>query len=322
MSQLQVIRKGAGAPRRLAQVVAAAALALVPACVVEGEEGDPTLDETEAPSHELARDPIIWVHGCPPPGISHEQVAMFAEGQKQVFRDAGYPEEYLYSFVFSGAACGSTIDFAAEIAELVREVRAVTGAPRVDIVAHSMGALATRLYLAQGGDRCVRDFASVGGAHHGGEGAADGLYLQSMFGYPAYEGMLEMYPPYACRWETSGWAADVQYALNGCLTPTGRTAWTDETPNGGVRYLSIRNELDEIVVPQESACLNQRFQNDCSDTRVNAAVAVPPGPGPCGPEGCPAHVTMMWDPDVLGMIHQHLTQPGGPQGGASSGFCD
>jgi hypothetical protein len=65
--------------------------------------------------------------------------------------------------------------------------------------------------------------------------------------------------------------------------------------------------LDEIIDPVASSCLNQRFENDCSDTSVNLEVTVAAGPGPCGPNGvqdaCPAHVTMMWDPSVMQMTY-------------------
>jgi pimeloyl-ACP methyl ester carboxylesterase len=253
------------------------------------------------------KDPVLFVHGCPPPGVTHEQVSHFFDPMKQFFLSYGYETTDLFTFVFSGAQCGSNIDFANEIAQQVRDIRAITGAPRVDIVAHSMGALATRLYLYQGGNQCIRDFAMVGGANHGGQGAADGVFLQSIFGYPAYEGMKEMFPPYACEGQTSGGAADIQALLNGCLTPTGRTVWADETLVGGVHYLSVRNAQDEIVLPVESACLDQDYQNDCSETDINTQVSVPPGPGPCGPDGCPAHVTMLWDQGVMTQVFNHLS---------------
>jgi hypothetical protein len=254
-------------------------------------------------------DPVLFIHGCPPPGVTHEQVSHFWDPMMGLFASRGYPSDYLNRFVFSGAPCGSNIDFAAEISDLVDQVRATTGAPRVDVVAHSMGALATRLYIAQGGNRYIRDFAMVAGANHGGEGAAPGEFLQSLFGYPAYEGMKEMYPPYACEGQSSGGSADIQFTVNGCLTPTGRTVTVDETPNGGVDYFSIRNTLDDTVIPVESACLNQKYQNDCSDTNVNTAVTVGPAPGPCPGGFCPPHVTPMYDPAVMEMVYDHLAHP-------------
>jgi pimeloyl-ACP methyl ester carboxylesterase len=252
-------------------------------------------------------DPVLFIHGCPPPGVTHEQVSHFWDPMMGLFASRGYPSAYLNRFVFSGPQCASNIDFAAEISDLADSVLAATGRPRVDVVAHSMGALATRLYILQGGNRNIRDFAMVAGANHGGEGAAPGVFLQSIFGAPAYEGMKEMFPPYACEGQASGGAADIQFELNGCLTPTGRTVWRDETP-WFVDYFSIRNTVDDTVIPTESACLNQRFQNDCS-SNVNEAVTVGPGPGPCPGGFCPPHVTVLFDPTVWEMVYDHV-RPG------------
>ena len=253
-----------------------------------------------------ATEPVIWVHGCPPPfGNSEAASHLVADNQQAFFRERGYPDHYLYRFVFSGPNCGSTIDHAKQLAELVSEVRLATGAAQVSIVAHSMGALASRLYITDGGHQYVRKLITTAGANHGGEAAAQGIEWQAQFGYPAYEGAKEMYPPYACEGETSGGAADVQFWLNGCLTATGRTVDVDEMPYG-IEYLSIWNTIDEMVVPAEAACLGQRFQNDCSSP-VNIQVTVGPAPGPCGPSGCPGHVAMLWEPVVVQLVYDFIT---------------
>lgn len=254
----------------------------------------------------VVRGPVIFVHGCPPapPICSTESGAPCTNEQESglwlqmvaYFKGRGYPDTHLNRFVASGPPCDSALTQSEELAALVDKVLAATGAPKVDIVAHSMGSLTTRLYLEQSGDR-VDDFVSIGGGNHGSLVAAAGVEWQARFGAPAYEGAKQMSPPYACEGETVQ-AADIQFELNGCLTANGRTTERDETP-GRVSYLSIWNSVDEIVSPRESSCLNQRFRNDCSDTRVNMTVTVPAGPGPCGPDGCPGHVTMVWDPGVL-----------------------
>ena len=218
------------------------------------------------------------------------------------FKTRGHPDSHLRRFVASGPPCDSTVTQARELGAFVDSVRAATGARTVDVVAHSMGALTTRLFLQNAGDR-VDGFVSIGGANHGSGVAHAGVEWQARFGAPAYEGAKEMAPPYACEGETLQ-AADVQFQLNGCLTAGGRTVAVDETPRR-VRYLSIWNELDEIVDPPQSACLNQRFQGDCGDS-VNVSVTVPPGPGPCGPQGCPGHVTMVWDPGVRQRTYDFL----------------
>ena len=274
------------------------------ACVLEEDGND---EDISAVDSELAggKDPIIFVPGCPPPPYTNEDGFFLFIPMTQYFLSKGYPESYLNTIVFSGL-CGSNITQAAELGALVQQVRAATGAPRVDIVAHSMGALTVRYYLSQGGNRYVRDFVMVGGANHGSELGYLGPDLQEIFGAPAYEGLKEMGPPYACAGESFG--ADVQATVNGCLTLTGRTVKVDETPNAGTDYLSIRNTVDEFVVPAESACLNQRFMNDCGDLAVNVQVNVPPGLCPDG-SPCTGHEMMLFDAGVLNRIYNFVAQP-------------
>lgn len=276
------------------------------ACAVIGEEGDPSLDQAE---YAGGLDPVVFVHACPRPPNTEAAATQFFGPMKTFLSGKGYPSAYLNQFLHVGPVCESAIDQAAQLADFVDSVRAATGAPRVDVVAHSFGAFVTRLYLAQGGNRYVRDFVAIGGPNHGTFAAAQGLTWQDLYGYPAYEGVQEMYPPYACAGQTYMGSADVQAVMNGCLTPTGRTVWVDETPNGGVDYLSIRNTLGQEVQPLESACLNQRYQNDCSDTDVNKVVSVGPGPGPCGPAGCPADIAIMFNPGVIDTTYQFIAHP-------------
>jgi triacylglycerol esterase/lipase EstA (alpha/beta hydrolase family) len=254
------------------------------------------------------RNPVIFVHGCPPPPHTDQESLQFTGPMMDYLRARGYPVYYLRTYFNSGPVCDSSITQAGQLAGLVDHVRAVTGAPRVDIVAHSMGSVVARLYLARWGGKSVRDFVALGGPFHGSQVAGAAVEWQAAFGYPAYEGAKEAYPPYACEGQTVQ-AADIQFALNGCLTPDGRTLVVDETRKG-VDYLSIRNSLDEIINPTQSSCLNQRFQNDCSDTQVNVEMSVPAGLGPCGPNGaqdvCPAHVTMLSDPSVIQMTYNFL----------------
>lgn len=275
---------------------------LVTGCAVDGNVA--SLDQTEAGGgfDEFLNNPIIFVHGCPPPGVSNEMAANLVFGPMiEHYRAQGYPDSYLTLFVHSGAACDSTISEANELADLVDQVLDETGAWEVDIVAHSMGSVTTRLLLAADWHWVVDDFVSIGGANHGTLAGEQGGDLQETFGAPAYEGMKELFSPYACSGETSEGAADVQFEVNGCLTFFGRDFVTDETP-GESAYLSIRNKLDEEIQPNESSCLDQKFQDDCSSS-VNVAVSVPPGPGPCSAEGCPAHVTQAWDPGVIDLVY-------------------
>jgi pimeloyl-ACP methyl ester carboxylesterase len=58
-------------------------------------------------------------------------------------------------------------DYAPRIAEAVDALRARTGAPRVAIVAHSMGGLAARAYLRAHGDEAVDCVVTLGTPHRG-----------------------------------------------------------------------------------------------------------------------------------------------------------
>jgi triacylglycerol lipase len=256
--------------------------------------------------HHREHNPVIFVHGCPPgPPIcetptgepcSNADESHLFDKLKEYFRSEGYAESDLHTFVASGPACDSVLTQSQELGALVRKVQTSQDVEKVDIVAHSMGALTTRVFLLEGHAN-VNAFVSIGGGNHGSTVAAAGVEWQNEFGAPAFEGAKQMAPPYACEGQTSGGATDVQLSVNGCLTASGKSVERDETP-GDVRYLSIWNSVDEIVSPRQAACLNQRFQNDCSDA-VNVSVTVGAGPGPCGPQDCPGHVTMLWDPKVM-----------------------
>lgn len=287
-------------------VVVAALVALLPlGCAVD--EADEISSDTVEMKGGI--EPIIFVHGCPRPPNVEAAAAAFFVPLKNYLLAHGYPSNYLYQFVHVGPVCESAIDQAEQLADLVQSVRLATHAPRVSIIAHSFGGFVARYYLSQGGNRYVRDFATVGAPHHGTFAAAQGLSWQLIYGYPAYEGVQEMFPPYACEGQTYGGSADIQFVMNGCLTPTGRTVDVDETPDGGPNYLSIRNTLGQEVQPPASACLNQQFQNDCSDIEVNKVVTAGPAPGPCGPPGtvCPADLAVMWNPTVIEMLFRFVT---------------
>jgi len=62
---------------------------------------------------------------------------------------------------------GSNLEHAAEIAASARELAASNGGRRVAVVAHSMGGLALRHYLLNGGDHTVRTAIFAGTPHRG-----------------------------------------------------------------------------------------------------------------------------------------------------------
>lgn len=67
-------------------------------------------------------------------------------GLRVRLRAAGWPAERIAAVTFADPT-GSNVEHAGEIARAVGFLRRRTGAERVDIIAHSMGGLATRVYL-------------------------------------------------------------------------------------------------------------------------------------------------------------------------------
>jgi triacylglycerol esterase/lipase EstA (alpha/beta hydrolase family) len=135
---------------------------------------------------------------------------------------AGWAEDHVMALTFSDPT-GSNRDHAGEIAVAVDSLMARTGAGRVDIVAHSMGGLAVRLYLDQGGAVHVRRVVFLATPQRGTYTA----YLA--FG----RGRDEMIP-----------GSDFLKALNeGPSVPP------------GVEALTIRTVVDAHIVPEESATL-------------------------------------------------------------------
>lgn len=83
------------------------------------------------------------------------------------FHAAGWPDSAVLALDFESRV-GDNRAHAREIARGVERLRARTGATKVDVVAHSMGGLATRRYLRalDGADR-VRRVVFLGTPHHG-----------------------------------------------------------------------------------------------------------------------------------------------------------
>jgi triacylglycerol lipase len=111
------------------------------------------------------------------------------------------------------------------VANRVAQIKAATGAAKVDIITHSMGGLSTRYYLKNlGGTANVDDWVSLGGPNHGTGWA----YL--CFTTPC----VQMRP-----------GSSFLNALNA----------TDETP-GSVNYGTWWSPCDEVINPDESTVLS------------------------------------------------------------------
>ncbi len=158
------------------------------------------------------RNPIVFVHGWSASGSVWETMT-------QRFLEDGWPEGYLVAWSYDTNL--SNVKTAEFLAGVVDSVLTETGASRVDIVSHSMGALASRYYIAEldGGPR-VDAWVSLGGPSHG---TITAFTCQSD----------------ACREMRPGSA--FLRALNE----------DDETP-GTPRYATWRSPCDLVIIPQDS----------------------------------------------------------------------
>lgn len=79
---------------------------------------------------------------------------------------AGWANDRVKAITF-GEPTGSNRDHAREIEAAVEELRARTGADQVDVVAHSMGGLATRWYILRNPEHGIRRSVFLGSPHRG-----------------------------------------------------------------------------------------------------------------------------------------------------------
>lgn len=135
---------------------------------------------------------------------------------------AGLDETMVRTLTFRDPT-GSNVEHAQEIDSLVTETLAESGADRVDVVAHSMGGLATRWYLATRPGAPVRRVAFLATPHHGT------LSAHLAWG----DGRDEMLPD-------SRFLAELN---------------AREPVPEGVEAITVRTPIDTHVVPGESAML-------------------------------------------------------------------
>jgi len=183
----------------------------MPAAQVVAEAPKADLPATDLPI------PVLLV-----PGWGDQAVSLLPLRHR--FTEAGWPESRVSILSFSDPV-GSNAAHAAEIDRAVRVLRGLTGEPRVDIVAHSMGGLATRQFLLDGEEAtAVRRAVFLGTPHRGSVAAV------LSWG----EGGREMVPGSAFLTRLNGERAVPE----------------------GVRALAIRTPIDSRVIPASSAILH------------------------------------------------------------------
>ncbi|HEX2161025.1 MAG TPA: hypothetical protein VHF88_04300 [Thermoleophilaceae bacterium] len=163
-----------------------------------------------------AVEPILFVHGWNSTGsVWNTMIGRFqADGWT-----AAQTNNWSYN------TAQSNVTTAGQVNTKVDQIRAATGAAKVDIISHSMGGLNTRYYLKNlGGAAEVDEWVSLGGPNHGTQTA------------------------YACFWNTSCFEMQPGSSFLNNLNAT------DETP-GAVNYGTWWSPCDNVINPDSSVSL-------------------------------------------------------------------
>jgi triacylglycerol lipase len=183
-------------------------------------------------------NPILFVHG-------YTSNAAAWDTMKARFLADGWHTDYLNAYTFSSSKSNALI--AQDVATRVNQIKAATGAAKVDIITHSMGGLSSRYYLKNlGGTANVDDWVSLGGPNHGTTWA---------YGCFFFSPCNQMIP-----------GSSFLNQLNS----------GDETP-GAVTYGTWWSPCDELINPDTSTILSgaTNTQTSCilhSDLRTNLTV--------------------------------------------------
>lgn len=202
------------------QPIALVPLLLAPLLAAGAERPTASADGARA-----ERDPVLFVHGWR--GDRSQWRPMLLR-----FRADGWRDADLFSFTYdSGRPNAETAE---RLSARIDQILAATGAQRVDVVTHSMGALATRYYLRNLRSAGKVDaWVSLAGPNHGTTAA-------------------ELCFSAACREMRVGSA--FLAALNA----------GDETP-GEARYATWWSPCDEVIDPDASVALEgaENFRTPC-----------------------------------------------------------
>jgi len=183
-----------------------------------------------------AKDPVILVAGTFSPAIANEPLAAR-------LRADGYQ---VWIYELPGLGLGDIAQTSQPLGTLVDQVRAQTGAARVDLVGHSQGGLVARYYIKNlGGSAKVDRVVSLGAPHYGTYVAN----IVAFFGLGSCIGII------ACQQMSIG--SSFLNDLN---------AGPDVV--APVRYTNIYTAYDELVRPVTNATLrdgatNVKVQSQC-----------------------------------------------------------
>ncbi|HWK89612.1 MAG TPA: hypothetical protein VNP72_06435 [Longimicrobium sp.] len=167
----------------------------------------------EARAQPETKRPILFLHGLD--GSDAQWIRMMRR-----FRDDGWTHLYAWDY----DSDQSSIRTAADVRARIEQILVATGAERVDVITHSLGALPVRWFIKNAhGDSVVASLVNIAAPNHGTHTAY--LCLRPSCG--------EMHPGSRFLRELN---AD------------------DETP-GAVRYATWRSPCDPVIVPGQSTAL-------------------------------------------------------------------
>src|SRR6185312_717803 len=111
------------------------------------------------PAAAQAHTPILFVHGW------SESSSLWTTMIGRFEKD-GWGKAELTNWTYNTSQSNATT--AKEVATKVSEIKTKTGATKVDLITHSMGALSTRYYIKNlGGESTIESWVSLGGPNHG-----------------------------------------------------------------------------------------------------------------------------------------------------------
>ncbi|MDN3027736.1 triacylglycerol lipase [Streptomyces sp. S.PB5] len=176
------------------------------------------LSLSATPAQAATHHPIVFVHGLSSSSSSWDD--WIAD-----FKADGYSSSELFAWSYNWQQ--SNVTTASQLSSYIKTVLSQTGASKVDLVVHSMGALNSRYYLKNlGGTSYVDDFVSTAGVNHGTTTASWCSWL--------YTSCSEMYT-----------GSSFLTSLNS----------GDETP-GSVSYASYWSNCDDALTPDTTAILS------------------------------------------------------------------
>ncbi len=175
-----------------------------------------------AAASAVAHTPILFVHGW------SESESLWSTMIRNFERE-GWRREELNNWRYNTSQ--SNVRTASEVKTKVEEVLRRTGATRIDLITHSMGALNTRYYIKNlGGTEKVEKWVSLGGPNHG-------------------TSVANLCSEESCREMRIG--SEFLTRLNE----------GDETP-GSVSYATWWSSCDEFINPHESVLLTGATNNE------------------------------------------------------------